>query len=167
MPGGPWGASLGGGSGPMSAGRSHSDPLDSRIEIYLILISIWNRFGVDLGSLLGSFSLLLAPFSVQVGPGTVFEPSHLRKSNFSQNITFPNTFYVFCLHMAPQNDPRSLLDGPKIVLDRCFSSSIIASFFHRFGIGFGPNLGAQMEPGASAELGKSALGGSKTVLAST
>ena len=55
----------GGGSGPMSAGRSHSDPLDFRIEIYLILMSIFGCFGVNLGSLLG---VIFAPLGAFFGP---------------------------------------------------------------------------------------------------
>ena len=65
---GPLGRLPGGGSGPMSAGRSHYDPHDLRIEINLILISILNRLGVDLGSLLG---VIFAPLGALFGPSWV------------------------------------------------------------------------------------------------
>ena len=72
------------------------------------------RFLVDLGSILGpswgSFSVMLAPFSAQVGPGAVFEPSYLRKSDFSRNITFSNVFLMIC---HPRWRPKTTQDRPK------------------------------------------------------
>ena len=71
------------------------------------------RFLVVLGSILGpswgSFSVMLAPFSAQVGLGTVFESAYLRKSDCSRNIT-----YVFLWFWA-QNDPKM---GPRSTQDR-------------------------------------------------
>ena len=55
----------------------------------------------------GSFSVMLAPFSAQVAPRTVFEPSYLRKSDCSRNITFSNGF-------GPKLTSRWGQDRPKI-----------------------------------------------------
>ena len=54
----------------------------------------------------GSFLVMLAPFSAQVGLGTVFEPTYLQKSDFSRNSTFSNTF-------GPKWTPRWGQDRPK------------------------------------------------------
>ena len=145
-----------------------------RDAFFTFLSSSWGRFGPllgffaplrpswhHLGALLGSFSLLLAPFSVQVGPETVFEPSYLRKSDCSLNITFSNALGFFCLHMAPQNDPRSLQDGSKTVSDRCFFlfdyRFDFCSFWDRFWCRFGLANGPLKVVERWAELGKSAL----------
>ena len=91
-PGGPWGASQGG--DPMSETQTLPSPLGFRIEIYddfdVDLGSFWGRSWVPLG---GHFRPSWRFFSPEVGPGTVFEPSHLRKSDFARNNTFSNTFW--------------------------------------------------------------------------
>jgi len=63
----------GGGSGPNVCGLLMVvPPLDSH-QRSVILVSVFDRVGVHLGSLLGA---MVAPFSSQVGPGTVFIESH-------------------------------------------------------------------------------------------
>ena len=69
LPGGPWDQCL--------------RPRNGRALLVLasffmtILTSIFDRLGVDLGSVLGwgSFSIILAPWSAKVGPKVVFGPS--------------------------------------------------------------------------------------------
>ena len=62
---GPWGASLGGGSGLKSAGRSLADPLGFRIKIYVDFDvgfgSFWGRSWVPLGGHFRSFWRLGRP----------------------------------------------------------------------------------------------------------
>ena len=111
-------------------------------------MSILGRFGVDLGSLLEVIFGPLGAFSVQVGPGTIFEPSYLRKSDFSQNITFSNNFDVFVASTwrSKTTQDRSKT-GPRSSWIDLFFSSIIVSIFYRFGISFGADLVSQMEAG--------------------
>ena len=116
----------------------------------------------------GSFSVMLAPFSAQVGLGTVFESTYLRKSDFSRNITFSNGFW-------PKLTPRWGQDRPKIaprwVQDRLGSPFFRLEFSLRFLIVLGsilvPFWPPKWHPGGAAELCKSALGRSKTVLGSS
>ena len=86
---GPWGASQGlpgGGPGPQLQETipltSSCSPFEFASKFMSIWVSIFSRLGVDLGSLLGVI-FGHAPFSAQVSPGTVFEPSHRRKSELS------------------------------------------------------------------------------------
>ena len=58
----------------------------------IVLESILGPFG-------GSFPVMLAPFSAQVGLGTVFEPTYHRKSDLSRNITVSNGF---CSKLSPR-----------------------------------------------------------------
>ena len=172
---GPWGASQlfpGGGPGPKLQGSipptSTPRAFDFASKFMSFLMSIFGRLGVDLGPLWGSFLVTLAPFSAQVGLGTVFEPTYLQKSDFSRNSTFSNTFW-------PKWTPRWGQDRPKIaprwVQDRlgspffCLDFSlrcliVFGSIWYRFGV---PN-GA---PGDAAEVRKSDRGRSKTVLGSS
>ena len=93
--------------------------LRTRIKIYVDFdVDFWSFFGRSWGSC----SVMLVPLSAQVGLGTVFEPSYLRKSDFSRNRLKQTISDVFSPKMAPQNDPRSFQDGSKIVWDRFFSS---------------------------------------------
>ena len=87
-----------------------------------ILMSIFGRFGLDLGSLLGVISVMLAPFSAQVGLGTILEPTYLRKSDLSRNITFSNGFW-------PKMTPRWGQDRPKIA-PRRVQDRLGSPFFH-------------------------------------
>ena len=105
---GSWGAFQGlpgRGPGPKLQGPL---PLRIRIKIYA---DFDIDFLVDLGSILApswrSFSVMLAPFSAQVCLGTIFEPTYLRKSDLSRNITFPSGF-------GPKLTPRWGQDRPKI-----------------------------------------------------
>ena len=112
----------------------------------------------------GSFSIILAPWSAKVDPKIVFEPSYLRKSDFSRNITFSNGFW-------PKLTPRWGQDRPKIaprrVQDRLGSLFFRLEFSLRFLIVLGSVLVPFWPPkwhrGGAASLGKSGLGGSKTV----
>ena len=116
----------------------------------------------------GSFSVMLAPFSAQVGPGTVFEPSCLRKSDCSRNITFSHVF-------SPKWTPRWGQDRPKIaprrVQDRLGALFWPLDFSLRFLIVLGsvlvPIWPPKWSPRGTAELRKSARGGSKTFLGSS
>ena len=117
--------------------------LRTRIKIYVDFdVDFWSFFGRSWGS----FSVMLVPFSAQVGPGTVFEPSYLRKSDFSRNRLKQTISGVFSPKMAPQNDPRSFQDGSKIVWDRFFSSWLFRFDFWSFGGRFWFRFGAQMAP---------------------
>ena len=120
---GPWGASLGGGSGPMSAARSHSDPLDFRIEIYV-------DFDVDFGSFGGrSWVPLGGHFRSSwrfLPPKLVPEPSSNRvifeKMILHEILCFPIQNDLHGPQDGAKIDPRSLQDGFKMVLARfcCF-----------------------------------------------
>ena len=82
---------------------------------------------------------MLAPFSAQVGPGTVFEPSYLRKSDCSRNITFSNTF-------GPKWTPRWGQDRPKIA-PRRVQDRLGSPFFHlEFSLRFLIVLGSVLVP---------------------
>ena len=68
---GPWGASLGvpgapsgGGPGPMSPGQRSACPLGLRIVFYIDLMSIFDRLGVEVGSVLG---VIFGHFGALVG----------------------------------------------------------------------------------------------------
>ena len=107
---------------------------------------------------------MLAPFSAQVGLGTVFESTYLRKSDCSRNITFSNGF-------GPKMTPRWGQDRPKIaprwVQDRLGSPFFRLEFSLRFLIVLGsilvPFWPPKWHPGSAWIVGKSALGRSKTV----
>ena len=145
----PWVASQGlpgGGPGPMSAAQNMASPLGFRINFYVDFDHDFWLSWVDLGSLRRSCWDHFFVFSAQVGPGTVFESSYLRKNEFSPDSMFPTLVSDFSPKMAPPNDPRSLQDGSKIVLDRFFASCFFASIFDRLGIDFGAVLGSKMEP---------------------
>ena len=109
--------------------RSRPAPLDSHQKSCRFCC----RFLVVLGSILGpswgSFSVMLAPFSAQVGLGTVFETTYLRKSDCSRNITFSLGFW-------PKLTPRWGQDRPKIaprwVQDRLGSPFFRLEFSLRF-----------------------------------
>jgi len=127
---------------------------------------------VVLGSILGpswgSFSVMLAPFSAQVGPGTVFEPSYLRKSDFSRNITFSNGFLPKLTSRWGQDRPKI---APRRVQDRLGPLFFRLELSLRFLIVLGSVLlsfwAPKWLPGGAAEVRKSARGRSKTVLGSS
>ena len=111
---------------------------------------------------------MLAPFSAQVGLGTIFESTYLRKIVFSRNITL---FNGFCSKLTPRWGQDRPKIAPRWVQDRLGSPFfrldfslrfliVVGSILDRFGL---PN-GA---PGGAAELCKSARGRSKTVLGSS
>ena len=118
----PLGRLPGGGLGPMSAGRSHLDPLDFRIKIYVDfdvgLGSFWGRSWVPLG---GHFRSSWRFFP----PKWVPEPSSNRlifeKVILHEIVRFPILLGPSGSHMAPPKRPRSLQDGSLILLDRFFS----------------------------------------------
>ena len=78
--------------------------------------------GSILGPSWGSFSVMLAPFSAQVGPGTVFEPSYLRKVILHEILRLPILLGSSGSNMASPKRPRSFQDCSLIVLDRFFST---------------------------------------------
>ena len=111
---------------------------------------------------------MLAPFSAQVGPGTVFEPSYLRKSEFSRN----NTFSITCWpKLTPRWGQDRLKIAPRWVQDRLGSPFFRLEFSLRFLIVLGsilvPFWPPKWSPVGAAELCKSAGGRSKTVLGSS
>ena len=109
----PWapGAPLGGSQGapgpklqgPLSV-TSPCRPFQIGIKIY---VDFWFRclivWGSILGASWGSFSVMLAPFSAQVGLGTVFESTYLRKSVF---FTKYCVFQRFFTQIDPKMEPR-------------------------------------------------------------
>ena len=106
----------------MCAGRSASNPLDFRIEIYNDFDgdfgSFWGRSWVPLG---GHFRSSWRFFRPKGDP----EPSSNRlifeKVILREIVRFPTLFVSSASHMVPPNRPRSLQDGSLIVLDRFFS----------------------------------------------
>ena len=106
----------------MSAGRSHLDPLDFRIEIYVDfdvgLGSFWGRSWVPLG---GHFRSSWRFFPLKWLP----EPSSKRlifeKVNLHEIVRFPILLGSSGSQMVAPKRPRSLQDGSLIVLDRFFS----------------------------------------------
>ena len=64
VPGASPGGSLGGGPGPMSAGQKSVSPLGFRIVFCIDFVSIFDRLGVDLGSVLG---VIFGHFGALVG----------------------------------------------------------------------------------------------------
>ena len=114
------GGSLGGVSGPKSAGRSLPNPLGFRIKFYVDFDvgfgSLWARSWVPLGGHFRSFWRLGRPKWVP-------EPSSnslvFEKVIVHETICFIRVWGVSGPKMVPPNDPRSLQDGSKIVLD-CF-----------------------------------------------
>ena len=114
-------------------------PLEFASKFMSILMSIFGRLGLILGPSWGSFLVMLAPFSTQVGPGTVFEPCCLRKSDCSRNITFS---IGFCSQLTP----RWGQDRPKIVL-RQVQDRLGSMFFPlRFALRFLIVLGSILLP---------------------
>ena len=94
----------------------------------------------------GSFLVMLAPFSDQVGLGTVFESSYRRKSVFSRNSTFFNGFGPKMTLRWGQDRPKiaprwvqDRLGSPFFRLELCFD---FCSFWDRCWT----VLGSQMEP---------------------
>ena len=92
----------------------------------------------------------MAPFSAKVGPGSVFEPSYLRKSDFARNIMFSNGFWLFLALRWGQDRPKI---APRRVQDRLGSLFFVLNFrfdflsfggrfWCRFGLPNGP-LGAR------------------------
>ena len=118
-PGAPPRGSQGGVPTPNYKDQSHLSTLRIRIKIYVDLdVDFWSfgaRSWVPLG---GHFRSCWRLFR----PKLVSEPSSNRlifeKVIFHETLRFPMVFGVFSPKMAPQNDPRSLQDGSKIVLDR-------------------------------------------------
>ena len=100
---------------PKIAPRWVQDRLGSpffRLEFSLRFLIVW---GSILGPSWGSFSVMLAPFSAKVGLGTVFEPTYLRKSDCSRNITFSNGF---CSTLTPRWGQDRPKIAPRRVQDR-------------------------------------------------
>ena len=113
---GSWGASQGLPGGGSRSKLQGPIPIIDPSNSHQNLCRSGCRFLVVLGSILGaswgSFSVMLAIFSAQVGLGTLFEPTYLRKSDCSRNITFSNGFWP---KMTPKMGPRSTQDRAKMV----------------------------------------------------
>ena len=90
-------------------------PFEFASKFMSMFMSIFGHSGLDLGSLWGSFSVMLAPFSAQVGLGTDFEPTYLRKIDFQRNITFSNGF---CSKLTPRWGQERPKIAPRPVQDR-------------------------------------------------
>ena len=110
-PGAPPRGSQGGVPAPNYKGHFRPLPVVDPSNSHQNLCRFWCRFLAVWESILGpswgSFSVMLAPCSAQIGLGTVFESTYLRKSEFSRNITFSNGF-------GPKLTPRWGQDRPKI-----------------------------------------------------
>ena len=113
---GPWGASreLPGGGLPAQATRATFQCLPFRCasKLMSMLISFFGRFGVRFGSVLGPCSRLC---SAQLGPGSIFEPSELRKSDCTRSITVS---IVILLAFAQDGAPKRPKIAPRRVQDR-------------------------------------------------
>ena len=131
----PWGAD------PKYNSQRWAGTLGFRIEIYVDFDVNVCSFGGRFGSSWGSVSVIFGRWSAKVGPKTVFEPSYLRESDISQNITFSNTLGSLGSHMARPKRPRSFQDVSLIRL------SIFASISDRFRLRFGSFWGAAVELG--------------------
>ena len=125
---GPWGASRGLPRGGVPAEslrtRSGPAPLVFASNFVSILMSIFGRLGVDLGPFLG---VMLGSYSHLFRPKLVPEPSSNRlifeKVCFTKNERRCSHSTILRSKSAQDgalNDPRSLQDGSKIVLDRFF-----------------------------------------------
>ena len=116
----------------------------------------------------GSFLVMLASFSAQVGLGTVFETTYLRKSDFSRNITFSNGFWSKLTPRWGQDRPKI---APRWVQDRLGSPFFRLEYSLRFLIVLGsilvPFWPPKWPPGSAWIVGKPAPGQSKTVLGSS
>ena len=100
----------GGSTGPNYNGHFLLSTRRIRINIYVGSDVV---FGSILGPSWGHDGVMLEPFSAQVGPATVFEPSLLRKSDLSRN----NTFSYGCF-LAEDGGPRRPKIAPRRVQDR-------------------------------------------------
>ena len=113
-PAGPWGASQGalGGSRPQTTRVTFpSRPFGFASTLMSILMSIWGRLGVDLGSLLG---VMLGSFWRLFRPKLVSEPSSNRlifeKVMFTKHYVFQWLF----AQIDPKMGPRSTQDRSKM-----------------------------------------------------
>ena len=122
---GPWGTSWGaprGGGFPAQCLRvvGRRAPLGFASKFMSILTSIFGRFGLDLGSLLG---VMFGHFGAFFGLSWSW--SRLRtvlssKNDFSRNITGSNGFGLVWTLRWGQDRLKFAQDGSKIVLDRSF-----------------------------------------------
>ena len=169
-PGAPWGGPPAQTTPNSKCARWRSWAFSS-LKTMSFLMSIFGRLGLDLGSLL---ELIFGHVGALVGQS--WSQSRLRTVLTSKKWFFKKTSAAEgestilrskSAQDGTQDGPRSPQDGSKIVLDRFFSSWFFASIFDRFRIDFGAVLASNMEPQNTAELCKSALGGSKTVLGSS
>ena len=116
-------------------------------KIMSMLMSIFGRLGLRLGGHFRSFWRLGRPKLV---PRPSSNRLNFEKMSFHETTCFPLVLGVFSPNTAPRNDPRSLQDGPKIVLDRFFCLLIFRfdfcwfwdRFWYRFGISLGIVLGS-------------------------
>ncbi len=147
---GPWGASQGlpgGGPGPTSADRWSSCPpwirIKNHVDFDVDFWSFWGRSWVPLGVMLGSCWRLFRPKLVS-------EPSSNRlifeKVIVHETLCFPMVFAQIDPKMGPRSTQDRSKTGPRSSWIAFLASSIFASIFDRFGIGFGAVLGAKMMP---------------------
>ena len=178
-PGGSRGTSQGGRGGlnysprsVLSAGRSALSPQRGRLEILLILVSFFGRFG----GRFRPFWRFGRPKLVPEPPSNryIFEKYHIGSCKMVNhaNVRLAAGKPRFARIRGGRHEvkkcqngakvgPRSLQDRSKIVLNRsCSSSSVFASFFDRFRLRFGDVWGAKMDPQSGTELpGGGPLGG--------
>ena len=99
-------------------------------------------------------------FATQVGPGTVFEPSYLRKSYFSRNITFSNGFGT---KLTPRWSQDRTKIAPRRVQDRLGLFVLPLDFSLRFLILLGsvlvPFWTPKWSPGGRLSYANRPLGG--------
>ena len=79
--------------------------------------SFWGRSWVPLG---GHFRSSWRLFPSKLVPDPSSNRVISEKAFCDEIQRFPFLFADFCPDMAARNDPRSLQDGTKIALDRCF-----------------------------------------------
>ena len=107
----PLGRLPGGDLGPMSAGRSHLDPNDFRIETYVDFDVGFGSFWVDLGSLLG---VIFGHVGAFFGPS--WSRNRLRIDLSSKKLFFTKhyVFQWFLAQIDPKMGPRSTQDRSKM-----------------------------------------------------
>ena len=131
-PGAP-GALLWGGSGPMSAGRSHLDPHDFRIEIYVDFDvdfgSFWGRSWVPLG---GHFRSSWCFFRSKLGQKPSLNRLIFEKVIFHEILRFPMLWGFLASTWRPKTTQDRSKTGPRSSWIDAFSSSIIASILNSF-----------------------------------
>ena len=129
-------------------------PFEFASKLMLILMSIFGRFGVDLGLLLGvMFGHVGALFDASWSRNRLRTVLSSKKRLFTKHYVFQHLLAKIDPKMGPRSSQDRPKTGPRSSWVVFCSSSFFASIFDRSGIDLGAVLGSQMEPGGAAELG--------------